>query len=82
MSVILRPWLVLFLTVLSKKKKNKAQQLKAMCCSFRRPGFDSQHPVNGSQVSVTIISVDPIPEEVILGHQVQCSQNHNIKFNK
>lgn len=60
-----------FLIVLSEKK-NKTWQLKAICCSFRSPGFDSQHPVNGSQVSVTTISVDPITEEVFFGHQAQC----------
>lgn len=35
----------------------------------RGPGFDSQHPHGDSQVSVTLVSGDPMPSPDSCGHQ-------------
>lgn len=51
--------------------------LKGTHCSSRGPGFKSQHPHGGSQLSVTPVPVDLIPQ-----HMHPCSQNTNVHKRK
>lgn len=45
--------------------------VKSTGCSVRRPRFDSQHPLRGSQLSVTPFALDPTPSSSLRGHQTR-----------